>query len=185
MYDPRCRSWYQDAVADGNTGIIFTNPYSDAGSEELIVTVAAPVYDISDTTLLLGVVGIDMDFTEIDDSINDLTVVGDEGYAYLLAPGGEGEVAVHKDLLKDGGKQYITDLESGVDAEEFGAIAMMMSENCDGFETYSKDGSTWLLSWRHETASGSNADGIEICGDGGFIAVVTVDEATLLEVSVR
>ncbi|CAN0399665.1 unnamed protein product, partial [Laminaria digitata] len=39
-YDPRCRPWYQDAVAGGNTGVIFTNPYKDAETGLPIVTVA-------------------------------------------------------------------------------------------------------------------------------------------------
>ena len=179
-FDPRCRPWYQDAVEHGR--VIFTNPYVDVGSGELIVTVAAPVYNSSDTTLLLGVVGIDMDFTEIDDSIKDLRVIDDEGYAYLLAPGGEGEVAVHNDLQADEGTKNIMELESGVDTEEFDAIVTLMSDACTGFETYSRDGSTWMLSWSHETTSVSTGDGTDVCGDGGFIAVVTVDEATLLEV---
>ncbi|CAN0540932.1 unnamed protein product, partial [Laminaria digitata] len=114
VYDPRCRLWYQDAVEDG--GVIFTNPYEDVGSGELIVTVAAPVYSSSDATLLMGVVGIDMDFSDIENSIKDLRVVDGEGYAYLLAPGGEGEVAAHKDLQPLAGTQFITELESGVDA---------------------------------------------------------------------
>lgn len=172
-------------MEDDNTEVIFTNPYVDVRSGELIVTVAAPVYDSSDATLLLGVVGIDMDFTDIDNSIKDLRVIDSEGYAYLLAPGGEGEVATHKDLQAGGGTQFITELESGVDAEEFGAIVRLMSESCTGFETYSRDGDIWMLSWSHETTSVSNVDGTNACGDGGFIAAVTVNEATLLEVRVR
>ena len=185
VFDPRCRPWYQDAIEDGNTEVIFTNPYVDVGSGELIVTVSAPVYDSSDATLLLGVVSIDMDFTDIDNSVKDLRVVDGEGYAYLLAPGGRGEVAAHKDLQALDGTQLITDLESGVDAEEFGAIVSLMSETCAGFETYSRDGDTWMLSWSHELTSVSNADETNVCGDGGFVAVITVNEATLLEVRVR
>ncbi|CAN0322734.1 unnamed protein product, partial [Laminaria digitata] len=178
-YDPRCRPWYQDAV---EAGLIFTNPYSDAGTGRLTITVAAPVYDGADATLLLGVVGMDVDLSDIENSIKDLDLIGDEGYAYLLAPGGEGEVAVHKDLQTLDGTQYITELESGVDAEEFGAIVTLMSEECEGFETYSRDGSTWMLAWRHDSATGSGAgeSGV-ICSSGGFIAVVAVSESVLLE----
>ncbi|CAN0567891.1 unnamed protein product, partial [Ectocarpus sp. 12 AP-2014] len=44
------------------------------------------------------------------------------------------------------------------------------------------DGSTWILAWKHETVSGAGAStASDNCGDGGFIAVVTVSESVLLE----
>ena len=178
-YDPRCRPWYQDAV---EAGLIFTNPYSDAGTGQLTITVAAPVYDGTDTTLMLGVVGMDVDLSDIENSIKDLNLIGDEGHAYLLAPGGGGEVAVHNDLQTLDGTQYITELESGVDAEEFGAIVTKMSEECAGFESYSRDGSIWLLAWKHETTTSSGTGASDACSNGGFIAVVAVSEDVLLEV---
>ena len=181
-YDPRCRPWYQDAV---EAGVIFTDPYPDAGTGQLTITVAAPVYDGTDATLLLGVVGMDVDLSDIENSIKELDLIGDEGYAYLLAPGGGGEVAVHKDLQTLDGTQLITELETGVDAEEFSAVVTKMTQECSGFETYSRDGSTWMMAWSHETVSNSGAGESDVCSSGGFIAVVTVSEAVLLEVSVR
>lgn len=184
-YDPRCRPWYQDAIEDGNTAVIFTNPYPDAGSGLLTVTVATPVYDPTNSTLLMGVVGLDMNFTDIEASIDDLTIIDDDdGYAYLLAPGGEGEVAVHFKLDYSGGTQFIVDLEEGVDEDEFGDIVVKMSEECTGVETYSKNDDTWILSWKHETVSGADSYESDSCGDGGFIAVVTVKESALLKVSI-
>ena len=183
-YEPRCRPWYQDAIEDGNTGVIFTNPYPDARSGLLTVTVAAPVYDPTDAALLMGVVGIDMDFTDIEASIDDLSIMGrKDSYAYLLAPGGDGEVAVHYGLKYAGGTQLIVDLENGVSKEEFGSIISRMSEECTGGERYQKGGDTWILSWKHETVSGAGSYGADHCGAGGFIAVVTVRESALLKVS--
>lgn len=177
-FDPRCRVWYQDAIEDGNTDIIFTRPYLDQGSGTLIVSVAAPVFDSTDPSLLLGVVALDMDFTsEIETSITDLRVVGDDGYAYLLAAGDDGSVAVHKDLDKTT-PQVITELELGVDEAEFAAIIARMTESCDGSETYAKGGDPWILSWQHETVS-NGSDGSCV---GGFVLVVTVRESDLLEV---
>ena len=182
-YDPRCRPWYQDAVVVGNTGVIFTKPYEDVGSGLLMVTVAAPVFDAVDTTLLLGVVGMDVDFTDIEQSINDLKVVDDEGYAFLLAPGAE-EVAVHKDLPKRGEPVRLTDLESEVDPEEMNLIVAAMKRDCSGTATYSKNEATWILAWNRETVSAPGVtDGSGICGYRGFVAVVTVSKDALLEVS--
>ncbi|CAM9362022.1 unnamed protein product [Ectocarpus fasciculatus] len=183
-FDPRCRVWFQDARE--SNGPIFTDPYQDWETGLLTVTPAAPVYDANGTTLL-GVVGIDMDFSVIEESILSLRVVEEDGYSYILTPTGEG-VAVHPDLDLDD-VQNILELEDGVDEDEFSALVSRMTKNCSGSESYQKNGGTWLLSWEHETISGSgtgdsSSDGgvLSVCSTGGFIIVVTVSEAALLGV---
>lgn len=183
-YDPRCREWYQDAIADGNTGVIFSDPYTDAQSSQLIITVSAPVYN-STTTTLMGVVGIDVDLSDIQESIVSLTIIDDDsnndenGYAYLLAPGGTGEVIVHRDLDLNEDEQFIIDLEEGVDEDEFDNIVSQISMKCDGSGTYLKNGKMWLLAWEHEAASVAD---VEDGGCDGYAIVVTVSESALLEV---
>ncbi|CAM9133762.1 unnamed protein product [Ectocarpus sp. 6 AP-2014] len=187
-FEPRCRLWYQDAIEIGNTGVIFTNPYVDADSEKLTMSAAAPVFNSAGT--VAAVVGLDVDAGDIESSIKDLTVIDDDGYAYLLAPGGDGQVAVHRDLLDYGGVNYILDLEFGDGADENGEeesqfldLVTEISAACSGSAEYSRDGSTWILAWKHETVSGAGAStASDSCGDGGFIAVVTVSESVLLEV---
>ena len=158
----------------------------DAGTGTLIVTTAAPVFNPAGATL--GVAGLDMDFGDIEASIKELTVTADDGYAYLLAPGGEGQVAVHRALKNFSGPQNIVDLEErfGDNDEEiaaFDALVTEMNESCDGVEEYEMGGETWILAWKHETVSGAAASGSDECG--GYIAVVTVGENVLLEVRVR
>lgn len=157
----------------------------------LTVTPAAPVY-AADGTTLLGVVGIDMDFSVIEESILSLRVLDEEGYAYLLAPTG-GAVAVHPEL-DPADTQNIVDLEVGVDEGEFGEVVARMTEQCKGSTAYEKNGGTWLVSWEHEKISGSGAGDVvsdddggvaSVCSTGGFIVVVTISEAALLRVSER
>lgn len=180
-YDPRCREWYQDAIADGNTGVVFTDPYIDVQSGLLTITAAAPVYNAT----LLGVVGIDVDLSDIEESIVDLTVIGDDsendknGYAYLLAPGGTGEVIVHRDLNSSEDGQLITDLEEGVDESVFSGIVSLISRECNGSTNYFKNDEMWLLAWEHEDASVTD---VEDGGCKGYTVVVTVSEWALLEV---
>ena len=89
-----------------------------------------------------------------------------------------------------GGVNYILDLEFGGDADENGeeesqflGLVNEISTTCSGSVEYSRDGSTWILAWKHETVSGAGAStASDNCGDGGFIAVVTVSESVLLEV---
>lgn len=185
-FEPRCRPWYQEAIQTGNEGVVFTNPYVDADTDVLIMTAAAPVFNPAGT--ILGVVGLDMDFTDFDASIKDLTVTSNEGYAYLLAPGGEGQVAVHRNLKDYSGNQYIFELEErfGDNEEEkaaFEVLVAAMSGSCEGAEEYDMGGEKWILAWRHETITGAGVSESDDCGEGGFIVVVTVSEAALLDVS--
>lgn len=180
-YDPRCRVWYQDAVSSRD--VVFTDPYTDATTLLLVVTVAAPVYHSSDGSLL-GVAAIDIDISDIESSVLDLRVLDDEGYAYLLARGDEGYVTVHSDLDHSGNETTIVDLEVGLDEEDFGGLLTNITDNCSGSDTYTKDGDTWFLSWEHETATSLSEEEGGLGCAGGFVAVVTVAEDSLLEVRI-
>lgn len=188
-FEPRCRVWYQDAIEEGDD-VIFTNPYEGASTGELTVTAAAAVYNPTGDTLL-GVVGLDIDFEGTKDWIVNLRVIGDDGYAYLLAPGGdaegEGQMAIHKNMDDYDEDITVYDLETGLgDGEEedaFRTLVARMEKECDGAEEYDMGGAKWILAWSHETVSMSG-DGTD-CGSGGFIAVVTVAEDVLLEVGLE
>ena len=84
-YDPRSRPWYKDAMAAGNTTL--TEPYMDAATSELIITVATPARPA-------GVVGGDLSLQTLVDIINALDFDG-IGYAFLVSA--DGKVLVHPD----------------------------------------------------------------------------------------
>ncbi|MCQ4280431.1 methyl-accepting chemotaxis protein [Pseudomonas stutzeri] len=91
-YDPRTRPWYKDAVAAGGTTL--TEPYVDAATGELIITIATPAGSGSQT---VGVVGGDLGLKALVDIINALNFDG-MGYAFLVS--GDGKVLVHPDKSK-------------------------------------------------------------------------------------
>jgi len=91
-YDPRTRPWYKDAVAAGGTTL--TEPYVDAATGELIITIATPARSGSQT---VGVVGGDLGLQALVDIINALNFDG-MGYAFLVS--GDGKVLVHPDKTK-------------------------------------------------------------------------------------
>ena len=91
-YDPRTRPWYKDAVAAG--GSTLTEPYVDAATGALIITIATPARDGSQT---VGVVGGDLGLQALVDIINALNFDG-MGYAFLVS--GDGKVLVHPDKTK-------------------------------------------------------------------------------------
>ena len=88
-YDPRTRPWYQGALASGGT--LLTEPYVDAATGQLVVTVASPVREGGQT---LGVVGGDLALDTLVKTLNALDFAG-MGYAFLVSR--DGRILVHPD----------------------------------------------------------------------------------------
>jgi methyl-accepting chemotaxis protein len=84
-YDPRTRPWYKDAVNAGGTTL--TEPYIDAATKELIITIATPAQ-------AAGVVGGDLSLNTLVQIINSLSFDG-IGYAFLVSE--DGKILVHPD----------------------------------------------------------------------------------------
>ncbi|MBC9251850.1 chemotaxis protein [Pseudomonas alcaligenes] len=84
-YDPRTRPWYKDAMAAG--GSTLTEPYVDAATSELIITIATPAGGA-------GVVGGDLSLNTLVQIINSLDFDG-MGYAFLVSA--DGKILVHPD----------------------------------------------------------------------------------------
>jgi len=78
-YDPRIRPWYERA--EGSSEPIWTDPYSDASTGDMLVTAAIPVYDNNDS--FVGVIGLDIDITQLSQSLSSKEI-GADGYAFLL-----------------------------------------------------------------------------------------------------
>ena len=84
-YDPRTRPWYKDAIQAGSTTL--TEPYVDASTKQLIITIASPVRGA-------GVVGGDLSLQALVQAINALDF-GGTGYAFLVSA--DGTILVHPD----------------------------------------------------------------------------------------
>lgn len=84
-YDPRIRPWYKDAMQAGSTTL--TEPYVDASTKQLIITIASPVRGA-------GVVGGDLSLQTLVQTINALDF-GGTGYAFLVSA--DGTILVHPD----------------------------------------------------------------------------------------
>lgn len=88
-YDPRTRPWYKDALNTSTSSL--TEPYIDAATGQMVISIGAPVRKAGQT---LGVVGADLTLQAITDSINALNFNG-MGYAFLISA--NGEILVHPD----------------------------------------------------------------------------------------
>ncbi|MCO6058282.1 methyl-accepting chemotaxis protein [Pseudomonas sp. MOB-449] len=88
-YDPRTRPWYQGAKSAGGTTL--TEPYVDASTGQLTMTIATPVQS-------LGVAGGDLGLDTLVKIINALDFDG-MGYAFLVSADGKVLVHPNKDLV--------------------------------------------------------------------------------------
>lgn len=75
-YDPRVRSWYEEANKEQGKTVI-SPPYLSASSKQMTVTVSRATPDGS------GVIGVDLKISDIKETLNNINV-GRNGYAILL-----------------------------------------------------------------------------------------------------
>lgn len=88
-YDPRKRPWYRDAMASRASTL--TQPYEDASTGDLVVTVTTPVLDSGQQ---LGVVGGDVSLETLQTLVRSVDL-GGKGYAFLV--NADGTIIVHPD----------------------------------------------------------------------------------------
>lgn len=77
-YDPTQRPWYTGAVAADK--VLWTDPYNDASTGQLVTTVAIPV---KNNGTLLGVLGLDINLDTLSEAMGQ-TKIAQEGFAFLL-----------------------------------------------------------------------------------------------------
>lgn len=75
-YDPRTRPWYEAAELSGQE-VAITNPYVDASSQKMMITVSKKTSDGS------GVVAVDVDVNDIAEVASTIQI-GKEGYVAIL-----------------------------------------------------------------------------------------------------
>jgi len=89
-YDPTSRPWYQDAVANAGK-VIITEPYPDASTGKLVVTVAKTVQTDEG---IVGVVAIDFDISKLSSRL--MAKDKELGYMNAVVTNG-GNVILHTD----------------------------------------------------------------------------------------
>ncbi|MDR1325109.1 MAG: methyl-accepting chemotaxis protein [Treponema sp.] len=83
-YDNRTRSWFADAKAAGGR-IIFTDPYVDMITNQLVVTLSKTIFDAQGREV--GVVGEDINMNTLDEMANTKLAIP-EITSYILHPTG-------------------------------------------------------------------------------------------------
>lgn len=131
-FDVTARPWYEDARNQGET--IWTEPYVDANTQELVITCATPVY--SENGGFVGSVGVDVLLNTIRDNILALDI-GYNSYAFLL--NNDGRVLVRPETEKGDArwdKTYASENLLEVDNPEFGSVVRKMIRGHTGISSY-------------------------------------------------
>ncbi len=100
-FDPRVRPWYKGAQT--SNGSTLTEPYIDAATGQLIISIATPSSKAGQS---VGVVGGDLSLQTLVDNIGALSF-GGMGYAFLVSA--DGKILVHPDkslVMKTLGEAY-------------------------------------------------------------------------------
>jgi diguanylate cyclase (GGDEF)-like protein/PAS domain S-box-containing protein len=143
-YDLTQRPWYQKAI--GENQLIFTEIFTDASKDELIVTIAKPVYDSAYN--LLGVVAGDVSIKNILLLVKDKKV-SENGYSFLID--GKGNILAHPHYeyntnlnIKNIGEISEKVYNKALNSKE-GIIEVMM-EGSQGYLAYEQIGGTdWII----------------------------------------
>ncbi|QQX79282.1 methyl-accepting chemotaxis protein [Shewanella sp. KX20019] len=93
-YDPRKRMWYQEVKKQGRQ--LFTEPYADATTGEILVSAAAPLYKNGE---FQGAMFADISLKTLADISNTANLFG-AGYAFIV--GNNGDFIAYPDATKNG-----------------------------------------------------------------------------------
>ena len=93
-WDPRRRSWYTLAHQEGRTSI--TEPYEDAGTKEILISVAAPMFKQGQ---FIGASFFDVSLAGMAKTLNSVDLM-DAGYAFMVSA--DGNTISHPDVSFNG-----------------------------------------------------------------------------------
>lgn len=93
-YDPRKRPWYKAAIEEKGK-VVWTDPYIDASSGDVVITVAQTVLNGND---VIGVIGADIDLNSLAEYFSNITI-GETGYISITDKNGVTIAHPNKELI--------------------------------------------------------------------------------------
>lgn len=123
-YDPTSRDWYKKAFEQKK--VVWTDPYIDISSKKLTISVAAPVYNSFNKSEFIGVVGLDLDLSDLAARINSIKM-GKNGYVSILAE--NKNILTNKDNLLIGKPLSIPEVVKSLNEKSEGYVEYKVKEN--------------------------------------------------------
>ena len=142
-FDPTSRPWYKSAEESQST--IYTDPYIDENTGELIMTISTPVYNHSKE--LVGVIGVDISTNAISNEVDSIKL-GKNGFVSLSDS--SGKVITTRDKSFIGQTIPVPALNEALKTKSLGTVEYSLDENgkqADKFLSFKKmDKLGWVLS---------------------------------------
>jgi methyl-accepting chemotaxis protein len=135
-YDPTTRPWYKSAV-DNKGKIVFTDPYKDAETGKMTISVSKVV---ENNNKIVGVLSVDIDLSKLSEILNQVTI-GEKGYAFMTTS--KGIMMAHPDSSLLGG-DVVTTLAYWENAKK----------NETGFQTFAYKGEDKFISYTTNKGTG-------------------------------
>jgi len=177
--DPTTRSWWTQAVAEG--ALIYTDPYVDFATGQMIVSLAEPMEIQGRQAVLLADITIDK-LMELVESISS----GGTGEAFLLSS--DGSVLTHANpdyLPKEEGMTVLSDKVS-VDVD---ASGVQIIKDYDGASKYVQIGTVdrtgWKLGVTQDTAVISRQIALNLLMNLAISVVLLIAAVILLSAMIR
>jgi len=135
-YDPRKRMWYQEARKQGK--LLFTPPYADAATGEILISTAVPVYQSGQ---FYGAIFTDVSLQALAEISNSADLFG-AGYAFIIS--GEGNFIAHPEA-KYNGKSSTEVFGKALNTNTTDPIAMQLDGKKNWIKLAPLPGLNWHL----------------------------------------
>lgn len=136
------RDWYQDAVEAKNQ-VIWTEPYADAGTNEIVVSAAKAYYN---GDKMIGVVSVDVEVSALTDMANNIEI-GETGYAVIYDQNGRYVAHPDEDMI-------------GADESDQAYYQEMADESETGIVEFESDGQETIMGFAKNPSTGWIIGGI-------------------------
>ena len=150
-YDPRSRPWYKNAK-ETKDKVIWTDPYSDASTGDMLVSGAIPVYDNDE---FIGVVALDINLSTLAKEVNSLKI-GGNGYPTLIDS--KRKIITHPTKKELVGKEIpVEEINKAIENSEKGSVEYNFEsvEKYAYFDTLETTG--WTILGNQSTVEIENA----------------------------
>jgi methyl-accepting chemotaxis protein len=141
-FDPTTREWYKEAI--GKKGLVWTNPYQDSITGEMIISAALPIYYEDRPQEVFGVLAIDLSMKELAAKINK-TKVGKRGYPVILDD--QGNTLIHKDPGMIGKPLPSEAINNAISKVNAGQVDYIWHEDGKNFEKFAVYTTIDRLNW--------------------------------------
>ena len=131
--DPRERPWYEGAEELEEGEVYWTEPYVDAATDELIITVSTPVFDEDGD--FAGAIGGDISLVYLSEVVAEHQI-GETGYSFIVE--NDGETMAHPE------EQHVLDR---FNVEELFSIDFL-GDGETGYVEYTYDGEDAIATYR-------------------------------------